>query len=198
MSIIKVRCIIATQTCIPGAEISIVSYSIFLVFRTWAIVCWPFSIFQHNLVIDCCQLTWDTWPDLLISGVTGHKYPDTHNVAPGHGLGEKLVQNVLCFAEIVGFTWQIERDWGAQPGNSDLRHSRPLTEKNTTEEESRIKTEEFLNVTNFHYKWQESSAFCYFGKYVRGNWSKTCFRFLRTTHFQTLKIFTHHQKIVEV
>ena len=27
-----------------------------------------------------------------------------------------------------------------------------LTEKNTTEEESRIKTEEFLSVTNFHYK----------------------------------------------
>ena len=98
MSIIKVRCIIATQTSIPGAEISIVSYSIFLVFKTWAIVCWPFSIYQQNLVIDCRQLTWDTWPDLLISGVAGHKYPDTHNVAPGHGLGEKLVQNVLCFA----------------------------------------------------------------------------------------------------
>ena len=36
-------------------------------------------------------------PDLLISGVSGHKYPDTHYVAPG-------LQNVLCFAEIVGFT----------------------------------------------------------------------------------------------
>ena len=84
-------------------------------------------------------------PDLLISGVSGHKYPDTHNVAPGPWTAAKCP--VFCRNSWVHLTnGDLERDW-------DLGHdSRPLTEKNTTVEESRIKTEEFLNVTNFHYK----------------------------------------------